>query len=274
MNTRSFFSKALLCSFLIAHCALYAVSPAIGQELKRVDNRAFIPGEKFNFIVYYDSYLTGKVTAGTASLEIGFQKKEIEGRKVYHAMGKGKSKGAFNVFFKVDDYFESFIDMEYMVPWYFIRRTREGDYKKDDEVRFNQFTGSASSRTISRSVPKGTQDFISAFFYARTIDLSGLKPGDFFPMSYFLDDSIYITRIYYEGKETIKTVAGTFRCMKFKPTVATGNVFSQPYAMSIWVTDDQYRIPVLAKSEVIVGAVKMELTQYQGLSGIPPALMP
>jgi hypothetical protein len=120
----------------------------------------------------------------------------------------------------------------------------------------------------------GTQDFISAFFYARTVDISGLKAGDYFPLAFFLDDSLYISRIYFEGRDVVETEAGKFRCIKFKPMVATGNIFSQPYPMDIWVTDDQFRIPVLARSGVIVGSVKMELTEYKGLAGVPPSLVP
>jgi hypothetical protein len=263
--------RVLFIFLLIAHCSLLT---AFSQDLQPVTNTAFIPGEKFTFIVYYDSELTGKVTAGTASLEVSFRTQKIDGREVYKAVATGKSKGVFDLFYKVDDRFESFIDTSYMVPWFFTRQTREGEYRKNDEVKFNQFTGTASSRTMNRKVPVGTQDFISAFFYARTVDISGLQPGDFFPMNFFLDDSVYLSRIYFEGREVVQTEAGTFRCLKFKPMVATGNVFSQPYPMNIWVTDDQYRIPVLARSAVVVGSVKMELTGYKGLAGAPPALVP
>lgn len=262
--------RSLLIILLTVHCSLFT---GVAQELRPVSNHAFIPGEKFTFTVYYDSYVTGKVTAGTASLEVSFRRHTMEGREVYHAVGTGKSKGAFNLFFKVDDRFESFIDTGYMVPLYFVRHTREGSYKKDDEVKFNQFTGTASSRKANKSVPPGTQDLISAFFYARTIDISSLNPGDYFPLNFYLDDSLYVTRVYFEGREVVMTEAGTFRCLKFKPMVAVGNVFSQSYPMSVWVTDDQYRMPVLARSAVIVGSVKMELTRYQGLAGVPGALV-
>jgi hypothetical protein len=36
--------------------------------------------------------------------------------------------------------------------------------------------------------------------------------------------------------------------------------------MDIWISDDQNRIPVLAKSAVIVGSVKLELIDYKGLA--------
>jgi hypothetical protein len=255
---------------------LLSLTAAIGspQELTPVVNSAFIPGELLRFKVYYDSYLTGKVVAGTASLEVKFEKKDFEGRPVYHTVGEGKSKGAFNFFFKVEDRFESYIDAEFLFPLYFIRRTREGDYRKNDEVRFNHQKGSAVSRSKTKKIPPGTQDIISAFYYARTIDISGLKPGDYFNMPFYLDDSVYVSRVYFDSRETVKTDAGTFKCMKFKPMVATGGVFGQPYPMAVWVTDDQYRIPVLAQSAVIVGSVKMELVEYKGVPGVPPSRIP
>ncbi len=256
---------------LIVHCSLLIAS---GQELKKVGNNAFGPGEEFSFRAYYDSFLTGKVTAGIASLEVREGDKDFNGRQTYHVIGKGKSKGAFNLFFKVDDKFESYIDEEYLVPWYFVRKTREGDYRKDDEVRFNQLSRSASSRTANKVIPVGTQDIISAFYYARTLDFSEARPGDTYAMNYFLDDSVYNAVIRFEGRETIEIGLGTFRCLRFKPMVVKGKVFSQPYAMDVWISDDKNHIPLLAKSEVIVGSVCLELTKYRNLLNPLVSLIP
>ena len=48
--------------------------------------------------------------------------------------------------------------------------------------------------------------------------------------------------------------------------MAVGDVFSEKYPMSIWVTDDQNHLPILATSAIIVGNVKMELMEYEGLA--------
>ena len=53
--------------------------------------------------------------------------------------------------------------------------------------------------------------------------------------------------------------------MKFKPMVVEGEVFDNPYPMFLWVTDDKNRIPILIKSEVIVGSVKSELVKFKNL---------
>jgi hypothetical protein len=251
----------------------WSMANAAAQELKPIHNTAFIRGEKLKFRAYYDSYITGKVTAGVATLEVKFENKKVNDRNTYHIIGEGKSKGAFNLFFKVNDRFETYMDEEYLVPWTFLRQTREGDYKKDDDVKFNQYSGSYSSRTANKKMKPGTHDILSAFFYCRTLDFSNLKIGERFPVDFMLDDSVYVSLIEFAGREDVITDLGRFHCLKFKPMVATGSVFSQTYPMNIWVSDDANRLPVLAKSAVTVGSVKLELIEYQGLANAPASLV-
>ncbi len=228
--------------------------------------KAFIRGELLTYGAFYDSYLTGKVKAGKASMEVKFQGKSMDGRQTYHIVGEGRSTAAFSLFFHVNDRFESYVDEETLLPVFFFRKTHEGDYKYHDEVKFNQLTGSYSSTRKNGKMPPGTHDIVSAIYYIRTLDFSDMKPGDAQPVTFLLDDSVYTSVIRFEGVDTLAIDIGIFRCLHFKPMVVTGNVFSQPYPMDVWVTDDKNHIPVLAKSGVIIGSVKMELLEYRGLA--------
>jgi hypothetical protein len=257
------FSRFLVLAFFIFHSSFFIVD---GQSLVPVKNSAFIRGEQLKFRAYYDSFVTGKVTAGIATLEVKFEDKKIDGRGTYHIIGEGKSKGAFNFFYKVNDRFESYMDEEYLVPWSFIRNTNEAGYVVNDEVRFNQYSGNFSSHKANKKMKTGTHDILSAFYYCRALDFSNLKVGDRFPVNFLLDDSVYVSLIEFAGREEVVIALGKFHCLKFKPMVATGKVFSQPYPMDIWISDDLNRMPVLAKSAIIVGSVKLELLEYKGLA--------
>ena len=245
---------------LIFTTALFA------QKFRTINNQAFRRGEKLEYKVYYHSTLTGKVAAGTGTLEVKAGNRKFKNRNTMHIVGIGRSKGAFNWFFKVDDRFETYIDEEGMFPWLFINRTREGRYKKDDDITFHQDHGRAVSRNAITRLPENVQDLISGFYYARTLDITKLATGGGFTVPFFLNDSVYESQIIYEGKEVITTKLGTFNCLKFKPMVVKGGVFSDPYPMTIWVTDDRNRVPILFESAVIVGKVKMELIEYTGLA--------
>ena len=89
--------------------------------------------------------------------------------------------------------------------------------------------------------------------------------GDYIPLQFCLDDTVFTTNMFYTGKQTIRTSAGTFKCVVIKPQVLMGNVFDTEFPMTLWITDDKNHIPVMGQSEVLVGTVKMELIQYSGL---------
>jgi hypothetical protein len=232
---------------------------------RTVKNNSFGRGEKLDFKVYYHSLVTGNVTAGYGSLLVTQDNRKFMNRDTYHIVATGKSSGFFNMFFKVDDRFESYVDEDGIYPWLFTRRTREGGYKKDDEVNFNQLRGSAISRKKVTHIPINVQDIISSFFFARTLDGNTIKPGDVINLPFFLDDSVYYSKVKFFGRETIKTSLGRIKCLKLKPLMAKGAVFKEEYPMTLWVSDDGNKIPILAESAVIVGSVRMELIGFSGL---------
>jgi hypothetical protein len=235
------------------------------DEFRKVDNEAFQTGEKLTFRFYYDAWLTGKVTAGIGVIEVKETDRTFNDRKAYLIEADGKSKGMFNWFYKVHDRFESFVDKEFIAPHYFIRRTREGGYTKDDEYTFDQYDHTVTTRSVKMNIPPYTQDFLSAIYYARTLNGDTLQIGDIIPISFFLDDSVYVSSIVFEGRDTIEVELGTFRCLRFRPGLITGEVFSDKYPMTLWISDDKNHLPVLAKSKIIVGNLKAELMDYKGL---------
>lgn len=241
------------------------VASVSGQGLRKIDNTAFQRGEKITYRVFYDSYLTGNVQAGEASLEIREENEVIGGRNTMNIVGLGRTKGAFNFFFRVVNRYETYIDEDAIHPLLFIRRINEGGYRKSQDVVFNQQENIAISNTATVSVIENVQDLLSSFYYLRTYDYTHAKVGDVYDVSFFIDDTVYVSRVMFDGREQITTRVGTFKTLRFKPQVLTGEVFSQPYPMTLWISDDKNKIPILAQSGIIVGSVKMELTKYKGL---------
>jgi hypothetical protein len=239
---------------------------AFGQnDYRKVENNAFQHGEFLKYRVFYDSWMTYWMTAGIGTTEIAPEPVIVDGRETYHITVHGNSAGVFNLFFKVRDRFESFVDKEGLMPLKFIRYTREGGYKKDDLVRFDHRYKKAYSTRKVKDITPYVQDIVSAFYYVRTWNFDTAKVNDRYLLDFFLDDSLYHGEIVFLGREKVKTDFGTLDCMRFKPRVAVGEVFADPYPMELWVTDDKNKIPVLMKSAVFIGSVKIELVEYRGL---------
>ncbi len=246
---------------------------------KRI-NKAFIKGEHLVYRVYYDAILTGKVTAGEVTFSIKEGSRIINNRNTHHIQVLGKTKGAFNLFYKVDDRYETFLDEENLLPRFFIRRVDEGGYIKKQNVTFHQERGRATyqdlknNRTTIIETPENIHDVLSMIYFARTLDINNAKKGEIFSFNFIIDDTIYTSSMEILGRETIKTSMGRVKCIKIKPRLITGDVFKDSYAMELYISDDRNRVPILMKTGVIVGNVKMELISFQNLANPFSALEP
>jgi hypothetical protein len=239
-----------------------APSPDSAVVYPKVENKAFRAGELLKFRVHY-----GIIDAGTAQLEVTKPDRKIAGRELLHVVGTGRSKGAFDWFFKVRDRYESYLDEEGVFPWLFIRRIEEGGYSKSQDYKFFQNKQKVlTNKGKTFDVPIGVQDMLSAFYYARTMDFTGLQAGDTVTVTSFIDDEVYPLRIKYVGKEVVKIRSGSYRCMKFNTIVQEGRVFKANEDLAVYISDDENKIPILGEVKILVGSIKVELTEYKGLA--------
>ncbi len=232
---------------------------------RKVENTAFERGEFLKYRVFYDSWMTSWLTAGYGTMEVAPEFETINGRKAYHIVVNGYSNGLFNLFYKVRDRFESYLDAEAQMSLKFVRRTQEGSYIRNDDILFDHQRLTATSTRKIKSITPYVQDMVSAFYYVRNWDFDSAQAGDRYTIDFFLDDSLYHSEIVFLGREKVKTDFGTINCIKFKPRVASGEIFQEQYPMELWVTDDRNKIPVMIRSAVIIGSVRIELVEYKGL---------
>jgi hypothetical protein len=227
--------------------------------------RAYGDGEYFKFRVHY-----GFVTAGYATLKV--KNASIDGKEVFHVRGFGETVGVSKWFFKVEDDYQSYIDKEKNIPYRFIRKIDEGGYTKDIQIDFNHATNRATvndkkhNETTVFSFPKETQDMISAFYYLRNqLDTENIKTGDVVEMNMFFDKENYKFRLKFLGKEVLDTNFGRVRTLIFRPYVQSGRVFKEKESLTVWISDDNNKIPLLVKADLAVGSLKATLTEFKGL---------
>jgi len=114
-------------------------------------------------------------------------------------------------------------------------------------------------------VEPNTQDLLSAFYYARTLDMVNIRVGQEFEIQTFFDREMYPLKFKYLGKEVVKTKLGSFNCLKFRPMVEKGRVFKEEEDMTLWVSDDQNKVPIRLKTDLLVGSIEMDLVEYKNL---------
>lgn len=227
-----------------------------------VTNKSFNVGEVLRYRVSY-----GVMDAGEVVLELKETKKKgNDERSLIHAKGIGRTLGAFNAFYKVYDVYETYIDKESVMPWFFKRRVNEGGYKISQDYEFLQNRKLVDNGEGKKyAVPMGIQDMVSSFYYARTLDFKNMKVGQTTSFKCFMDDEVFPLEIRYVGIESVKLRKGKVECMKFQPVVQTGRYFKKDDDVTFWVTNDVNRIPVMVKAKIPVGSVKMHLVEWEGL---------
>lgn len=238
---------------------LFSVSILSAQK------QAYGNGEWFKFRVHY-----GFVTAGYATLEV--KDARIKGKDVYHVKGFGETVGLSKWFFKVRDDYQSYIDKEKNVPYRFIRDINEGGYTKDIQVDFDHDTRKATvidkkhNETSIFTFEKDTQDMVSAFYYLRNhLDTRNIKEGEVIEINMFFDSENFKFRLKFIGREVLKTSFGNVPTLIFRPYVQSGRVFKEKESLTVWVSDDDNKIPLLVKADLAVGSLKATLTEFKGL---------
>ncbi len=241
--------------------AIFVITAGFSSQKER----AFDVGEWFKLRIHY-----GVINAGYATLEI--KDAVRNNKKVYHAVGKGWTTGMSRFFFKVDDTYESYFDKETGNPYQFVRKIDEGGYTKNQEGFFNQSTDRILVKDYKNKkektfvIPNNTQDIMSTFYYLRNHpNVDKLKIGESIAIDMFFDDETTKFKLKYIGKEDIKTKFGTIPTMIFRPLVQSGRVFKEEESLTVWISDDNNKLPVRIKASLAVGSIKADLDGFRGL---------
>lgn len=213
---------------------------------------AFGPGEKLTFSIQY-----GFIKAGTAEVEVSAP----AGDDTWLLTSRARTNSFFDVFFKVRDRIDSWIDPTTFESVRFEKRLREGKYKGDETVLFDREKQIALYGDSTEVVlPPGTRDVFASFFWLRN---RRLPIGEDISLTYHSSKKNWPTQVKVGPVELVKVPAGEFRCIRIEPRLQSVGVFKQTGRLRIWVTADKRRMPVKLESKVIFGAFEAVLTDYE-----------
>jgi len=241
--------------------SVLAVSKGIAQELPLKKEPVFQAGEVLQYKLKY-----GFITAAEATIKVLNSDLKFDDKPTFKLTVDAKTSGTFDIFYKIRDHYDSYIDKQELTPYFYQENVREASYKREDKARFTQSTKKiVSNRGTFTGPTNQTFDLVSAYYFSRSLDVSQMKIGDKFTLNYFLGDGISKLDIQYMGKEVVKSKLGSIRCLKFSPSIQPGRIFKKDSKLYLWITDDGNRVPVKAQVEILVGSVTMEIQSASGL---------
>ena len=245
----------LICAF-----AFFGLS-SFAQELPLKPEPIFKEGEVLKYKLKY-----GFVTAAEATIKVLGSDLKFDNKPTYRLVVDAETSGTFDIFYKVRDHYDSYIDRKDLTPYFYQENIREASYRRQDKARFYQDGKKVIANKGTFTTPTTqTFDLVSAYYFSRSLDISKLKVGDKFKLNYFLGDEISQLEIEYVGKEMVKSKLGNLRCLKFSPSIKPGRIFKKDSKLYLWITDDGNRVPVKAEVEILVGSVTLEIKSAEGL---------
>ena len=223
--------------------------------------RALQPGETLTYDISWSRLLS----AGTAVMEI---KRETlpGGRPVLLFVITGRSRGAVDRIFPVNDAVQSTFDPQIMESLSYSLRQSHGKKKMRRDVVFDhprKKVISTQNEEVPKTldIPEQVQDALSSLYFLRTIDEFTI--GKVITVNVFDSNKNWSIQVLTLGRETVKTPAGEFAAIKVKTHPLYEGVFLNKGEVFIWLTDDSRKVPVLMKSTITIGSFVFSLTDMK-----------
>lgn len=240
-----------------------------GGTYRHIPHKDFERGEKFTYVAHYLG-----LNGGKADIELDEKIHHVNGRPCYKVEVAGKTTGVASWVYHVDDLWRSFIDTSAIVSQQFHRDIEEGksytlvETTTFDHVRKKGILEQKKKNKYHKKefeIPAYPQDMISGYYYLRTIDYTNKQPGDIISMNAVYEDSVYDFKVKYLGKDVVKTRIGKINTLALTPIMPENKLFDGGDAITIYVSDDRNRVPVRVRAKMFLGAVNIELEDYDGL---------
>ncbi|MBI2646245.1 MAG: DUF3108 domain-containing protein [Deltaproteobacteria bacterium] len=229
--------------------------------------QAFREGEKVTYAFSWFSIKAGMVTLEVRPFVY------IGDRKAYHFMGTVKSSATMDLIHSINDWIESYVDVETFYPFKSALhgvetdRLREGlmvfDYESNKieywMKRVHLKKGEKEKRLTDTLTP-GVLDMFSSAFFLR---IQKLEVG-----------KSYHTDIYNEGKritvdaevlrkEKLETTIGTFDALVIRPITKFEGILQTYGDSTIWLTDDERHLVLQVETKIKIGYLKGKVIQIE-----------
>jgi hypothetical protein len=198
-------------------------------------------------------------TAGVATLRV-----ERDGNQE-HVIGTADSTGVVALLFRVQDRFNSFFDAKTLCSSKLVKHTEEGSHWRDTVITFDYSRGKAileernlklnQSKRTENEIPGCVTDVMSGVLYVASLPLQQGASYSF-PLN---DGGKTVTiNARVEGREKIKTPAGTFQTIRVGPE-GDYSVLKDRGRIWIWYSDDSRHLPVQMRAKLFWGTLTVQL---------------
>jgi len=250
-------SKLLIAIFILSIILISSPGHVSAEE-----SFPFSPGEKLTFKLRW-----GLIPAGEVVLEV-LPIETMNGIDSYHFSMTVKSTPFIDVFYKVRERVDSYVDLDMTHSLLYTKKQHEGRHKRDVIVNLDWEKSQARYSNYGKkrkpiSILPGSFDPLSIFYAFRLLEVEEDSEIEI-PVTDGKKCVIGIGRVI--KRETVEVSCGTYDTFLIEPDLKhIGGVFkkSKDAKIKLWVTSDNRRMPIKIKSKVVIGSFIGELVDAE-----------
>ncbi len=226
-------------------------------------NGAFKSGEEVKYAAYYNwNFIwmqAGEVTFTVTS-------DYYQAQPVYSLKAIGSTFKTYDYFYSVRDTFESIVDTLTIQPFYYRQSSNEGRFNSQQTYWFDKEKHRVNTSVKMEEEPVKVSEFgysscamdvLSMVYKIRNADFSKYKINDKIPITLILDGKLENLYVRYLGIEEVSDRSDRlYMCYKFSPYLPKNALFSGGEEMTVWVTNDKLRVPIVVEASIWIGSVK------------------
>jgi hypothetical protein len=290
-RSRTWLLAVVLTSLLVP--ASFAQKPSTDTR-----RRPFEPAEELTYKAEFSRSLLRKLDVASFKLTVSRIEQNVKAKSSadlgaddpppyqLKLTGLVESQGFFAKLFGLDfrQLIESTVEPDAFVVQKTVRQDEQGKRVRSSEAIFDHERGqvtwverdpkdpSRPERTIVNKFQEPVQDILSAIYYLRTREL---EPGKVFDVPVSDSGRVYKVTISVCEKKRVKTALGKVPVVRIEPQLFGANgMIAEDGKFSIWLTDDNRRIPVSARIKLSYGTFDITLKKILHQSTAPLASTP
>lgn len=213
-----------------------------------------------------------KVTAGELAMEVK-PYKYVNGRKSYSFVTSLKSSSTFSTFYTVDDWAETLVDFETLLPSVYTLHVKESGQLREGRAFFDQdnhkvkfwekkVTKKKGMQEVNKEVDMAaySQNVYSAAYYMRIFNY---EVGQEYAFSVAEQDDNVVFKGKVLRKEVLETDVGTFNAIVIQPTFELKGFFKPVGDIFMWLSDDDRRYVLRIESAIKIGTLVSEVISIE-----------
>lgn len=197
----------------------------------------------------------------------------VNGRKSYNFVTAIKTSKLFNAFYSVDDWVETLVDFESLVPSVYEMHVKESGQLRESKMLFDNDKHIATfwekkitkdngmeEKKASWEIVPYTQNVFSIFYYMR---MFAWETGKEYSFNIAHEEENIVFKGTAIRREVLNTKLGPMKAIVIKPEVTLKGKFKPIGDNYIWLSDDEHKYILRIESKIKIGTLVSEVVEIK-----------